>query len=85
MGYDRGDSFPFVFEPNGNQFGSKTKGKLSPRSYPIQSERKRKYNSLSVRTLEFFSGRLTALVIMGEPNLRAVLQFLRVQYSAGIF
>ena len=32
MGYDRGDSFPFNFEPNGNPFGSKSKGKLSPRS-----------------------------------------------------
>ena len=40
MGYDRGDSFPFDFEPNGNPFGSKSKGKLSLRSYPIQFERK---------------------------------------------
>ena len=40
MGYDRGDSFPFDFEQNGNPFGSKSKGKLSPRSYPIQCERK---------------------------------------------
>ena len=40
MGYDRGDSFPFDFEPNGNPSGSKLKGKLSPRSYPIQCERK---------------------------------------------
>ena len=40
MGYDRGDSFPFDFEPNGNPFGSKAKGKLSPRSYPIQFESK---------------------------------------------
>ena len=28
MGYDRGDSFPFDFEPNGFPFGSKLKGKL---------------------------------------------------------
>ena len=28
MGYDRGDSFPFDFEPNGFAFGSKSKGKL---------------------------------------------------------
>jgi len=27
MGYDRGDSFPFDFEPNGIPFGSKSKGK----------------------------------------------------------
>ena len=48
MGYDRGDSFPFDFESNGIQFGSKSKGKLSPRSYPIQCERKWKYSFLSV-------------------------------------
>ena len=40
MGYDHGDSFPFDFEPNENPFGSKSKRKLSPRSYPIQFERK---------------------------------------------
>ena len=49
MGYGRGDSFPFDFEPNGFPFGSKSKGKLSPRSYPTQCERKRKYNFLSAR------------------------------------
>ena len=48
MGYDRGDSFPFDFEPNGIPFGSKSKGKPSPRSYPIQFVRKWKYSSLSV-------------------------------------
>ena len=48
MGYDRGDSFPFNFEPNGNPLGSKSKGKLSPRSYPIQCERKWKCSFLSV-------------------------------------
>ena len=36
MGYDRGDSFPFDFEPNGLPLGSKSKSKLSP----IQFERK---------------------------------------------
>ena len=46
MGYDRGNSFPFDFEPNGNPFGSKSKRNLSPRSYPIQFERKRKYSFL---------------------------------------
>ena len=40
MGFDRGDTFPFDFEPNGLPFGSKSKGKVSPRSYPIQFERK---------------------------------------------
>ena len=29
MGYDRGDSFHFDFEPNGIPFGSKKKGILS--------------------------------------------------------
>ena len=48
MGYDRGDSFPFVFEPNRISFGSKSKGKLSPRSYPIQCEREWKHCFLSV-------------------------------------
>ena len=42
MGYDRGDSFPFDFEPNWIAFGSKSKGKLSlsPWPYPIQFEKK---------------------------------------------
>ena len=48
MGYDRGDSFLFDLEPNVDPFGSKSKGKLSPRSYPIQCERKWKYSFLSV-------------------------------------
>ena len=47
MGYDRGDCFPYDFEPNGFSFGSKSKGKLSPRSYPIQCERKWKHSFLS--------------------------------------
>ena len=48
MGYDRGHSFPFYFKPNGTPFGSKLEGKLSPRSYPIQCERKCKHSFLSV-------------------------------------
>ena len=48
MGYDRGDSFPFDFEPNGVPFGSKSKAKLSPRLYPIQFERKSNTSFLSV-------------------------------------
>ena len=48
MGYDRGDSFPFDFEPDGISFGSKSKGKLSPRSYPIQFERKLNTSFLGV-------------------------------------
>ena len=48
MGYDRGDSFPFDFEPDGFPFGSKSKGRLSPRSYPIQFERKWNTSFLNV-------------------------------------
>ena len=51
MGYDRGGSFPFDFEPNENPFGSKSKRKLSPRSYPIQCERKWKHSFLSEEIL----------------------------------
>ena len=48
MGYDRGDSFPFDFEPNEIPFGSKLAGKLPPRSYLIQCERKWKHSFISV-------------------------------------
>ena len=48
MGYDRGDSFPFDFEPNGIPFGSNRKENLSPRSYPIKYERKWQYSFLCV-------------------------------------
>ena len=51
MGYDRGDSFPFDFDPNENPFGSKSKAKLSPRSYPIQYERKLNTSFLSVSVI----------------------------------
>ena len=39
MGYDR-DVFLSIVEPYGIPFGSKSKGKLSWQSYPIQCERK---------------------------------------------
>ena len=42
MGFDRGDSFPFDFEPNGIPFGSKSKGTLPPRIYPSRFVRKLK-------------------------------------------
>ena len=43
---------PHGMEPNGTEpnripYGSKSKGKLSPRSYPIQCERKWKHSFLS--------------------------------------
>ena len=53
MGSDRGDSFPFDFEPNGIPFGSKTKRKLSPRSYPIQSGWKYSFLSVPGITVDF--------------------------------
>merc|ERR1719452_59469 len=40
MGYNRGDSFPFDFNQMESIWFRKSKGKLSPRSYPIQCERK---------------------------------------------
>ena len=39
--YDRSDSFPFDYEPNGIPFGSRSKGKLSVQSFPFQFERKK--------------------------------------------
>ena len=39
---------PLILNQYGIPFGSKSKGKLSPRSYPIQFERKWKYCFLSV-------------------------------------
>ena len=52
MGYDRGDSFLFDFEPNGIPFGLKIERKMSPRSYPIQCERKWKFSFLRVDRLD---------------------------------
>ena len=52
MGYDHSDSFPFDFEPNRILFGTKSKGKLSPRSYPILYEREWKSSFLSVGNIQ---------------------------------
>ena len=54
---DLGDSFAFDFNPNEIPIGSKSKGKLSSRSYSIQFERKWKSIFLSdiVHILFFFS------------------------------
>ena len=51
MGYDRDDSFPFDIELNESALGSKSKGKLSPRSYHIQFERKWNSSFLSLQEL----------------------------------
>ena len=48
MGYNRGDSFSFDSESNEIPFGSESKRKLSPRSFPIQCKGKWKYSFLSV-------------------------------------
>ena len=58
MGYDRGASFPLHFEPNGIPFDPKSKGKLTPRSYPIQFERKWKHGFLSVHKTSYIIIRL---------------------------
>ena len=47
MGYGCSDSFPFDFKPNGIQFDSKSKRKMSPQPYPIRFERKWKYSFFS--------------------------------------
>ena len=51
MGYDRWGRFPLDFEPDGIPFGSKLKGKHSPRSYRIEFEIKKKCSFLSMRGL----------------------------------
>ena len=40
MGYDRGDSIPFDFEPNGIPFGSKSKGKGNQMEFHLVQNRK---------------------------------------------
>ena len=75
-------TFPFDLKPNGNLFGSKSKEKLSPRSYSIQFERKWKYSFLSVQPSE----RLLPLGIMCCPikGLPETLQTL-LQYCTECF
>ena len=41
MGYDRGNSFPFDFEPNEIPFGSKLKGNCHHDHIPFNAKRKR--------------------------------------------
>ena len=81
MGYDHGDSFPFDCEPNGILFGSKSKGKLSPRSYLIKFERKWKQSFLSVPKPHFgdqiHTGLTTTVrrvVFRGTSQLRVSLK-----------
>ena len=67
MEYDRGDSFPFDFEPNGIPFGSKAREKLSPRSYPVQFERKWDTSFLSASKMNV-SLRSNSQITLGEQN-----------------
>ena len=53
MEYGCSDSFLFDVEPNGIQFGLKSKGKPPPRSYPILCERKWKGSFLSLIQVTF--------------------------------
>ena len=52
MGYDRRDSFPFDYEPNVIPLGSYSQGKLSLRSYSIQSENN--LQSISMHLIALF-------------------------------
>ena len=82
MGYDRRDSFPFDFEPNGLLFGSKSKGKLSTWSYPIQYERKWKTSFLSVATGKphhlYFFYESFRLITHWWPTLNPSVAYLQV-------
>ena len=69
MEYDHGDSFPFDFEPNGYPVGSKSKGKLSPRSYSIQFERKWNTSFLSVKRLPDWKNVTDRLIAVRETGV----------------
>ena len=73
MGSDLGDSFPFNFEPNGIPVGSKSKGRLSPRSYPIQFERKSNMSFLSVD--------LRIKAYQSKNNQNLFNSFIRIAYQ----
>ena len=66
MGYDRGDSFPFDFKPNVIPFGSKSKGKMSPWSYPIQFERKWKHSFFSAEEVSIVSQMIFPLISVSD-------------------
>ena len=90
MGYDRGDSSTSDFEPNGIPFGSKSKGKLSPRSFPIQCERKWKYSFLSVKgpvfasaVPGFFQCKLLRSFLTERSNEDTVIEWLQYEIFLG--
>ena len=78
MGYDCGDSYPFDFQLNWFPFGSKSKGELSPRSYPIQCERKWKYSFLGVVSLTFMT-----VISIYDPLRTSAMP--GVQYNKALF
>ena len=81
MGYDRGDSFPFDFEPNVNPFGSKSKGKLPSRSYHIHCERKWKHSFLSVRvTISHATLRITVCSNCWREPIKCRVEWKGVSY-----
>ena len=84
MGYGRGDSFPFDFEPNGVPFGSKLKEKLSSRSYPIQCEKKWKFSFLRVISSQGPFGASEAIhfsVALGKYSLCQISLGLKKPYT----
>ena len=88
MGYDRGDSFPFNFEPNGILFGSKSKEKLCQHDHIpfnvkrnrniVFSEWRRSFAPDFLADLSFFFGGLThtytILMLSNEfqPDIRFI-------------
>ena len=91
MGYDRGNSFSFDFEQNGIPFGSKSKGKPSPRSYHIQFERKWRSSFLSACSVNCILCELhicrEIFCIAGYPNSSKLPHYHRFfdKYSRHIF
>ena len=73
MGYDCGDSLPFDFEPNGIQFGSESKGNLSPRSsYSLQFERKLIFFSVGTYVVRYVVGTGWRCGLTCEPEIKNI-------------
>ena len=76
MGYDRGDSILFDLESNRFSFGSKSKGKLSPRSYPIH------LNQMEIHLAQNRKGKLSPRSYPIQFEMKWNTSFLRVQKSS---
>ena len=81
MEYDRGDILPFDFELNRNPFGLKSKGKLPPRLFPIQYERKWKHSFLSVGVLYKLLKRFDLIAYVGSYLCNRVFFCTGIVYS----